>query len=205
MEVGLRFPLHPNITHLLNALGITPIQLHPNGHNLKYFHEYLAMKHQDHFNKYKNLRSFIPFSCQVSEPELYTDHVIKSILLGLTIAGTYTPAVTIEWAMSLLLTHPQELLKVRQDIDDNIGHDHLLNDSDVTKLPYLVCVVKETLRLHPPLPLLVPHYSSQDCMVSGSTFPKVRSCWRTLGRCTGILICGTSLISSIQGDIFSSA
>ncbi|KAL8487591.1 hypothetical protein ACS0TY_024055 [Phlomoides rotata] len=111
-------------------------------------------------------------SLQVSEPELYTDHVIKSILLGLTIAGTYTPGVTIEWAMSLLLTHPQELLKVRQEIDENIGHDHLLNDSDVAKLPYLVCVVKETLRLHSPLPLLAPHYSTEDCMVSGYNIPK---------------------------------
>ncbi|GFQ04144.1 cytochrome p450 81d11 [Phtheirospermum japonicum] len=111
-------------------------------------------------------------SLQESEPEFYTDDVIKSMILILFIAGTETTAVTIEWAMSLLLTHPDELHKLRQEIDDNIGHDHLLSDSDLTKLPYLRCVVNETLRLYPPVPLLLPRYSSENCTVGGYNVPK---------------------------------
>ncbi|KAL8487590.1 hypothetical protein ACS0TY_024054 [Phlomoides rotata] len=111
-------------------------------------------------------------SLQVSEPEFYTDSVIKSNLLVLISAGTDTSGVTIEWAMSLLLSHPEELLKLAQEIDEKVGHDHLLNDSDVVKLPYLGCIVNETLRLHPAAPLLLPHYSSQDCVVSGYNIPK---------------------------------
>ncbi|KAL0368964.1 UNVERIFIED_CONTAM: cytochrome [Sesamum calycinum] len=85
-------------------------------------------------------------SLQASEPEFYTDDVIKSIVLIMFIAGTETSAVTIEWAMSLLLKHPEELHKLQQEIDNNIGHDHLINDADLAKLPYLRCIVNETLR-----------------------------------------------------------
>lgn len=70
--------------------------------------------------------------------------------------------MTIEWAMLLLLSHQEELLKVRQEIYENVGHDHLLNDVDLVKLPYLGCIINETLRLYPEVPLLLPHYSSQD-------------------------------------------
>ncbi|KAL8484564.1 hypothetical protein ACS0TY_014156 [Phlomoides rotata] len=73
--------------------------------------------------------------------------------------------------MSLVLSHQEELLKLAQEIDENVGHDHLLNDSDLVKLPYLGCIVNETLRLHPAAPLILPHYSSQDCVVSGYSIP----------------------------------
>ncbi|KAL2242117.1 cytochrome P450 81E8-like [Sesamum indicum] len=111
-------------------------------------------------------------SLQASEPEFYTDDVIKSIVLILFIAGTETSAVTIEWAMSLLLTHPEELHKLKQEIDNHIGHDHLINDADLAKLPYLRCIINETLRLYPPVPLLLPHYSSEKCTVGGYDVPK---------------------------------
>ncbi|KAL8483893.1 hypothetical protein ACS0TY_026542 [Phlomoides rotata] len=58
-------------------------------------------------------------SLQVSEPEFYTDYVIKT--------GTDTSAVTIEWAMSLVLSHQEELLKLAQEIDENVGHDHFVH------------------------------------------------------------------------------
>ncbi|KAK6116270.1 hypothetical protein DH2020_049992 [Rehmannia glutinosa] len=95
----------------------------------------------DVFGEVKRNSSLIEtlLSLQVSEPEFYTDDVIKSIIVLMFIAGTETTGVTMEWAMSLLLTYPNELHKLRQEIDDNIGHEHLLNDSDLAKLPYLRC------------------------------------------------------------------
>lgn len=88
------------------------------------------------------------------------------------VAGTETSAATLQWAMSLLLTHTGKLDKLRQEIDDRVGHDRLLNDSDLASLPYLHCIVNETLRLHPPVPLLLPHSSSQDCTVGGYSIAK---------------------------------
>ncbi|KAL2529613.1 Cytochrome [Forsythia ovata] len=111
-------------------------------------------------------------SLQESEPDLYTDDAIKSIILVLFVAGTETSAVTIEWAMSVLLDHPEALHRLRKEIDTNVGYGRLLNDSDLDKLPFLRCVVNETLRLYPTVPMLLPHCSSEDCSVGGYKIPK---------------------------------
>ncbi|XP_040996837.1 cytochrome P450 81C13-like [Juglans microcarpa x Juglans regia] len=107
-----------------------------------------------------------------SESEFYSDVVVKSIVLVMFTAGTDTTATTMEWAMSLLLNHPEVLQKVKAEIVNQVGHGRLLNDSDLDKLPYLRSVVNETLRLYPPTPLLLPHCSAEDCSVGGYTVPK---------------------------------
>ncbi|KAM7514381.1 hypothetical protein LguiA_003964 [Lonicera macranthoides] len=111
-------------------------------------------------------------SLQESEPEYYTDDIIKGNILTLLLAGTDTSASTIEWAMSLLLNHPEVLEKTRAELDNNVGQDHLVDESDLSKLPYLQCIVNETLRLFPAAPLLLPHLSSDDCTVGGFDIPR---------------------------------
>eukprot|EP00262_Sarcandra_glabra_P003301 TRINITY_DN13961_c1_g2_i3.p1 TRINITY_DN13961_c1_g2~~TRINITY_DN13961_c1_g2_i3.p1 ORF type:complete len:194 (-),score=20.74 TRINITY_DN13961_c1_g2_i3:170-751(-) len=76
-----------------------------------------------------------------------------------------------EWAMSLLLNHPESLIKARAQIDCHVGHDRLLDESDLPNLPYLTGIVNETLRLYPVVPFLVPHESSDECTVGGYTVP----------------------------------
>ena len=83
------------------------------------------------------------------------------------VAGTETTAITMEWAMSLLLNHPKVLQKVKAEIDSQVGCERLINDLDLAKLPYLRCVINETLRLYPTVPLSLPHCSSVDCIVGG--------------------------------------
>ncbi|CAA2964704.1 isoflavone 2 -hydroxylase-like [Olea europaea subsp. europaea] len=87
----------------------------------------------------KNTLIEILLSVQESEPDVYSDDVIKSVILVLFVAGTETAAAAIEWAMSLLLDHPEALHRLRKEIDTNVGHGHLLNDSDLAKLPFLHC------------------------------------------------------------------
>ncbi|KAJ0085577.1 hypothetical protein Patl1_08872 [Pistacia atlantica] len=82
-------------------------------------------------------------SLQESEPEFYTDDVIKSIMVVMLVAGVDTTAITLEWAMSLLLNHPEALKKLRAEIDGNVGDGRMLNDLDLVKLPYLRCVGNE--------------------------------------------------------------
>jgi cytochrome P450 len=83
------------------------------------------------------------------------------------VAGTDTSLTTMEWAMSLLLNHPDALQKVKAEIDSQVRHARLLNDSDRPKLPYLRCVINEALRLYPAIPLLLPHFSSKDSTLGG--------------------------------------
>jgi len=77
-----------------------------------------------------------------------------------------------EWALANLLNHSNILEKARTEIDSQIGQDHLIDELDLAKLPYLQNIITETLRLHPPVPLLIPHYSSDDCTIGGYDVPR---------------------------------
>lgn len=87
-------------------------------------------------------------------------------------AGTDTSALTIEWAMCLLLNHPNVLRTARAELDAEIGLGRMPEEDDLPNLPYLDCVVSETLRLYPVAPLLMPHESTQDATVAGYTVPR---------------------------------
>ncbi|PON46380.1 Cytochrome P450, E-class, group I [Trema orientale] len=100
-------------------------------------------------------------SLQESQPQYYTDQIIKGHILILLLAGTDTAAVTVEWAMSNLLNHPYVLKKARAELDSQVGQQKLVDESDLSKLPYLQSIISETLRLCPPAPLLVPHSKYQ--------------------------------------------
>ncbi|KAJ0734278.1 putative cytochrome P450 [Helianthus annuus] len=86
---------------------------------------------------------------------------------ALLFAGTDTSSVTIEWAMSLLLNHPNVLEKARAEIDEYTRQERLVQENDLLNLPYIQCIVNETLRLFPAAPLLVPHESSENCTIGG--------------------------------------
>ncbi|CAN8276482.1 unnamed protein product [Cochlearia groenlandica] len=111
-------------------------------------------------------------SLQETEPEYFTDRIIKGYMLTMIIAGTDTTSVTLEWAMSNLLNHPQILKKARTEIDEKIGLNRLVDEPDITNLPYLQNIISETIRLYPAVPLLLPHVASQDCKVSGYDVPR---------------------------------
>ena len=87
------------------------------------------------------------------------------------VAGTDTTSVTAEWAMSLFLNHPVVLKKARAELDHHAGHDRLVEEPDLVKLPYLQCIINETLRLFPAAPILVPHKSSDYCTIGGYDVP----------------------------------
>lgn len=77
-----------------------------------------------------------------------------------------------EWALSLLLNNPHSLLKAQAEIDSHVGPNRLIQESDLPNLPFLHSVLKETLRIYPVAPLLVPHESSEDCVVGGFDVPR---------------------------------
>lgn len=108
---------------------------------------------------------------QEKQPEFYTDEIIKGLLLVMLIAGTDTSASTMARAMSLLLSHPHSLKRAIEELDNVIGQERLIEETDIAKLPFLQNIVLETLRLKPPAPLLVPHMSSEDCIIGGYDVP----------------------------------
>ncbi|XP_071701697.1 cytochrome P450 81Q32-like [Rutidosis leptorrhynchoides] len=110
-------------------------------------------------------------SLQEIEPESYTDEIIKGLILVLISTGTDTSAGTLEWALSLLLNHPDSLKKLSGEIDSKVGPSRLVNDSDLSNLPYLHGVINETLRMCPVGALIPPHESTKECNVGGFKVP----------------------------------
>ncbi|PWA51134.1 cytochrome P450 [Artemisia annua] len=108
---------------------------------------------------------------QEQEPELYTDQIIRGFIMIMLIAGTETPYLTLEWAMSLLLNHPNVMKKIKNEIDTHVGTHRLLQEDDLEKLSYLQNVINESLRLCPTLPMLLPREASQDTKIGGYFVP----------------------------------
>ncbi|KAK7312296.1 hypothetical protein VNO77_36062 [Canavalia gladiata] len=100
-----------------------------------------------------------------------TRHHIKALIMDVMFGGTETVASVIEWTLAELLKSPIDLHKVEEELVDVVGLDRRFNEDDLDKLIYLNCVVKETLRLHPPIPLLL-HEAVEDSVLTGYFIPK---------------------------------
>ncbi|GJW57951.1 cytochrome P450 CYP82D47-like protein [Tanacetum coccineum] len=87
-------------------------------------------------------------------------------------AGWDTTFGTLTWALSLLLNNPKALKAAQDEIDEHVGRERPVDESDLKNLVYLEAIIKETLRLYPAAPLAVPHEALEDCVVSGYNVPK---------------------------------
>ncbi|XP_024027749.1 cytochrome P450 CYP82D47-like [Morus notabilis] len=103
---------------------------------------------------------------EISSYDAHT--IIKSTCLAFILGGSDTTSVTMTWALALLLNNREALRRVQQELDDNVGRERQVRESDVKNLVYLRDVMKETLRLYPAgLLLLGPHVSLENCTVGG--------------------------------------
>lgn len=78
----------------------------------------------------------------------------------------------IEWAMSELLKNPKIFNKAIEELNRVIGRERWVEEKDIVNLPYIDAIVKETMRLHPAVPMLVPRMSREDCQVAGYNIVK---------------------------------
>ncbi|ONI13663.1 hypothetical protein PRUPE_4G235800 [Prunus persica] len=106
-----------------------------------------------------------------SEYQIERPH-IKAIIMDMLVASMDTSSTTVDWALSELMRHPKAMKEVQKELEDVVGLERMVEESDLEKLDYLSMVVKETLRLHPVAPLLVPHAATEDCIVNGYHIPK---------------------------------
>ncbi|KEH43874.1 putative geraniol 8-hydroxylase [Medicago truncatula] len=104
--------------------------------------------------------------------EFMDKNMIQHLSHDLFVAGTDTTASTLEWAMTELIRNPEAMLKAKKELGKMIGCSVPLEESDISKLPYLQAIIKETLRLHPPVPLLLPRKAERNVDIGGYTIPK---------------------------------
>ncbi|KAK8527669.1 hypothetical protein V6N12_054874 [Hibiscus sabdariffa] len=102
--------------------------------------------------------------------DLTTDH-IKAILMNVFVAGTDTSAAIMTWVMSFLMKNPKFLKRTQDEVRKLMGEKGFLNEDDIQSLTYLKAVIKETFRLQPIAPLLLPRETLRKCSIGGYEVP----------------------------------
>ncbi|GMH01217.1 hypothetical protein Nepgr_003056 [Nepenthes gracilis] len=100
-----------------------------------------------------------------------TNCQIKGVLLDIFIAGTDTSAATIVWTIVELIKNSEVMRRAQNEIIDIARGKENIEESDLPKFSYLNLVLKESFRLHPPVPLLVPRETTQACKINGYEIP----------------------------------
>ncbi|XP_057965739.1 flavonoid 3'-monooxygenase CYP75B137-like [Malania oleifera] len=127
-------------------------------------------------NKDEEIKDFLQVLLRVKEEgdtkvPFTMDH-LKALLMDMVVGSTDTSSSTVEFAMAELINKPELMRNAQEELDAVVGKDSTVDECHIHKLPYLQAVMKEILRLHPVLPLLVPHCPSQSCTVGGYHIPK---------------------------------
>ncbi|CAK9323587.1 unnamed protein product, partial [Citrullus colocynthis] len=91
---------------------------------------------------------------------------MKHLLLVLFAAGSDTSSSTLQWTMAELLRNREKLTKAQEEIRRVLGENKAVEEADISRLPYLQAVIKETFRLHPAAPLLLPRKAQQDVEIA---------------------------------------
>jgi cytochrome P450 len=86
-------------------------------------------------------------------------------------AGTDTTYTVLEWAITELLRHQTVMHKLQDEVRTLVGNKTHVTEEDLVNMNYLKAVIKETLRLHVPIPLLVPRKSMEDVKLNGYDIP----------------------------------
>ncbi|XP_071698378.1 cytochrome P450 76A2-like [Rutidosis leptorrhynchoides] len=108
----------------------------------------------------------------LDEPEKMSIKDITVFILEIFMAGSETTSSTIEWALTELLRSPAKMTRVKDELASVIGPNQKLEESSIDNLPYLQAIIKETLRLHAPIPFLVPRKAGEDTNFMGYHIPK---------------------------------
>ncbi|KAJ4700809.1 Cytochrome P450 [Melia azedarach] len=110
---------------------------------------------------------------QDGDPEFpITDNNIKSVIFDIFAGGGETSSTTLEWAIAELLKNPRVMKEAQAEVRRVFDRKGNVEENGIQELKFLKAVVKETLRLHPPLPLLLPRESSESCEINGYEIPE---------------------------------
>ncbi|KAL6501872.1 hypothetical protein OROGR_027005 [Orobanche gracilis] len=95
------------------------------------------------------------------------DDSLKGVIMDIFGAGTETLSTSLEWTMSELIKNPRTMKILQEEVRRVSGTRREVDEDDLEKMPYLKAVFKEGLRLHTPVPLLIPRASTHDTQVMG--------------------------------------
>ncbi|CAM8928504.1 unnamed protein product [Rhodiola kirilowii] len=130
------------------------------------------MKSKTETSPKNDVLDFLLDQGQEDDLQKLTYQEIKHLCADVYVAGVDSTSGTVEWAMTELMRNPSKLAKAQAELQTAIGKGNPIKESDIPNLPYLQAIVKETLRLHTPTPLLLPHKAQTDTQISGFLLEK---------------------------------
>uniref|UniRef100_A0ACD5YNJ7 Uncharacterized protein n=1 Tax=Avena sativa TaxID=4498 RepID=A0ACD5YNJ7_AVESA len=101
-----------------------------------------------------------------------TTENIKTVMLDMFGAGSETAATTLQWAMAELIRNPRVMRKAQDEVRQHFAGQGKVTEAGLADLHYLRAVIKETLRMRPPAPLLLPRVCGSPCQVLGFDVPE---------------------------------
>lgn len=88
------------------------------------------------------------------------------------VGGTDTTSTTLEWAMAELINNPTTMAKAQEELNDVVGLNSIVEEYHIPKLKYLEAAIKESLRLHPSVPIIARAPTRPDSTLGGYSIPK---------------------------------
>ncbi|KAG2651681.1 zealexin A1 synthase-like [Panicum virgatum] len=109
-----------------------------------------------------------------SMPIPLTNETIIALMFDMLAAGSDTSSTILNWAMTELIRSPTAMARAQAEVRQAFKGKSIITDDDMAKsgISYLKLVFKETLRLHPTSPLLIPRQCRETCQVMGYDIPK---------------------------------
>ncbi|XP_057842780.2 trimethyltridecatetraene synthase [Cryptomeria japonica] len=147
---------------------------------------------EEHDRRRKSVPDYVPADMvdvllqQSDDPaNNLTRNKVKAFTQDMIAGGTESSATLVEWALAELLRKPENLAKANEEMDRIVGKERWVQEKDIGELEFVQGIVKETMRLHPVAPMLVPHLSTQHCKIGEYDIPAntraLVSVW-TIGR-----------------------
>ncbi|CAJ1938007.1 unnamed protein product [Sphenostylis stenocarpa] len=181
MQEGMHLAATPNIGDYIPYVGALDLQgltkrMKVVAKIFDDFFEKIIDEHMQSGKERNKTKDFVDVmlgfvGTEESEYRIERPH-IKAILLDMLAGSMDTSATAIEWTLSELLKNPRVMKKLQMELETVVGMKRKVEESDLEKLEYLDMVIKESMRLHPVAPLLIPHQSTEDCMVGDFFIPK---------------------------------
>ncbi|XP_027063012.2 tabersonine 16-hydroxylase 2-like isoform X1 [Coffea arabica] len=100
-----------------------------------------------------------------------TDNNLKAVIFDMFSGGGETSSTTAEWAIAEMINNPRVMKRAQDEVRRIFGEIGTVDESRIRDLTYLQAVIKETLRLHPPVTLLPARECSERCEIYGYEIP----------------------------------
>nr|QWK52370.1 cytochrome P450 71B31 [Isatis tinctoria] len=127
---------------------------------------------QDHSDLVSAMLDMINRPTKLGSFKVTSDH-LKAMMTDVVLAGVNAGVTTMIWTMTELTRHPRVMKKLQEEIRSTLGFNkEKITEEDLEKVEYMKLVIKESFRLHPPAPLLLPRQTMSDIEIQGYYIPK---------------------------------